>query len=166
MPQEGRVQVADVSRRFAFSGEVGARIMEIGARGEAVRLLAIHTSVLIMEAVNNTRVGTALSSNPEHLATPPPTIDLILQSKAIYGFSLFNHQRALVTSGGNDQSWVTLVIPLYGLVRPRRQVLLFGQTAGTAGNIVRVEVYYQPLELAKVELDALNLKYGKYRRGA
>ena len=165
MPQEGNVQVSTFFATVA-TGQVVSQVVEMGAKGQAVELLGIHTSFFQMRANSIARISTALSTNPEHLLAPPTSVVEMLRAKSLYGLSITGHETALVVEGGNDQSWTSIIIPLYGIIRPRRQILILGQSGGVAGNEFKVEVYYRPSELSKVELDALNLKYGKYRRGA
>ncbi len=164
MPPEGNVQIA------AFGFEVpgvgsGAFAVEIGAKGEAAKLLAIHYSLQRVFPETGQRYQMALSSNPNHLLTQPPTEIAMLTDKALYAFWAFTHEEIVGAAGVWQAIQNTQVIPLYGLIRPRRQIFVFRSFAETTTNL-RIEIYYTPISLGKTELDTLDLKYGKYRRGA
>ena len=165
MPPEGNTQVAVVSFRAAT--DTGASVVfEIGARGVAVELIAIHyqfSGGWLPDANRQLFIG--LSSNPVHQQTPPVSIDQFLVDRAVYGIGYHHFLQVLTVEGARTILLETLVIPLYGLVRPRRQILV--ATGASGGAIqMRAEVYYRPTSLSRVDLDTLNLKYGKYRRGA
>ena len=166
MPQEGNAQVAVFSRIGMVSGAVQGNPVEIGARGQAIKLLGLSLSIADIIATAAYEFFFALSSNPEHELNPPATGNDRFTSRALYGTVFLQKAQNLQVEGGRVYENTTVVVPLHGIVRPRRQIAvsIFTQ-AGVTGRL-RVEIYYQPQAISKVELDALNLKYGKYRRGA
>ncbi|KKM65648.1 hypothetical protein LCGC14_1489110 [marine sediment metagenome] len=165
MPQEGNVQVV-VPTVSVEAGTAKGFVVELGAKGEAVALLGLHVGIEEFLPSGEFVVFVALSSNPGHLLTPPATSAARAGDKALYGATLLTGREVLDTSGGRTYTIPSISTPLYGLIRPRRQVLIvFFVNPGVLPKI-RVEIYYKPLSLGKIELDALNLKYGKYRRGA
>lgn len=154
MPAEGKPQVMTFSRNVT-SPNFGSAPIEMGAKGFAVELFAAH--YFVENAVGAFNSHFALSSNPEHELTPPPTTNDFLSDPAIYGHSGSEIASTFLTS-------MTRIIPLYGIIRPRRQILVWVWDTATATNFIRAEIYYRLIELGKTELDTLNLKYGKYRR--
>lgn len=164
MPEEGNVQVAIKGFQTTTAGtfDSGAVIIELGARGQAVEMIALHHTLgIILTSLGQYNL-VGLSTNPEHELAPPEGVDLFLKDSAVYGVSNFSYNGVGTNFARSER---TNIIPLYGLIRPRRQVLVW--LCGNTDEIptdIRVEIYYRPIELNKVDLDALNLKYGKYRR--
>ena len=153
MPQEGNIQVVTFSKELT-SPDFRSAAIEVGARGEAVELLGVHYFLETILTAGTFNVG--LSSNPEHVLNPPATTDLFLFDPAIYGKSGWQKL--------NVNESETRVIPLYGLIRPRRQIIVWAWESASIVAILTIEVYYRPVQLSKTDLDTLNLKYGKYRR--
>ncbi|KKL76098.1 hypothetical protein LCGC14_2048320 [marine sediment metagenome] len=162
MPQEGNLQVVSFARSID-ADDFGAVPVEMGARGEAVELWGLHLIPGEMGVVVSQSLMVALSSNPSHELTPPGSEDAFLADRALYGMAMA--RKTSHTAIGEiivPQDFV----PLYGIVRPRRQILVWSFIRPAATLVFRVEIYYRPVSLNKHDLDALNLKYGKYRRGA
>ncbi|KKL76935.1 hypothetical protein LCGC14_2039890 [marine sediment metagenome] len=164
MPVAGKVQVASLHISSNVSTGQGFAF-QIGARGEAVELLGVHYFYTggPMNVDHSLLLG--ISSNPGHLTNPPSTLVGFLADKAIYGENIRDYRQLITVEGGRVSQIQTVIIPLYGLVRPRRQILVSLATTPSVQE-VRAEVYYRPVTLSKIELDSLDLKYGKYRRGA
>ncbi|KKL72562.1 hypothetical protein LCGC14_2083690 [marine sediment metagenome] len=162
MPEEGKTQVVVVTQTL-LPGTGFGKAFEMGARGQAVKLLAVHHSWgrVRAEAVLRSIIG--ISSNPEHATAVPPNENAFLGEKSIYGLVAFGYDVVVGAPAVQQVTWVSAVIPLYGLIRPRRQ-LMVGRYGGNFELTWRMEVYYVPLDMEKTELDTLNLKYGKYRR--
>ena len=165
MPQEGNVQVV-VPTLAVVEGTTTGSVVEFGARGEAVALQGLHVAIEGFSSAVELIVFVALSSNPGHLLTPPVTDAARRGDKALYGATIFACREELTSTGGRTYCVPSISTPLYGLIRPRRQILLINFINPGVTPTIRVEIYYKPLSLGKIELDALNLKYGKYRRGA
>ena len=163
MPREGNVQVVVVPVSAAANAS-GSAVVEIGARGEAVEILGIHFGIeqFVSNATQVLHIG--LSTNPSHELTPPVSTTAFLTDKAIYGSMDLSNAEVVGAAGIWQATVSTNVIPLYGIIRPRRQILVWRMEG--PGVPIRSEIYYRPLNLNKTDLDALNLKYGKYRRGA
>lgn len=155
-------QVAIIGIRGAGASSVNAFAVELGGgEGNLVELLAVHWHIESVQATAAVLITAGLSSNPEHLATPPADFVAAMQDKAIYGRGVWTG--AFVTSGFDSQNGV--VVPLYGLVRPRRQVGIVTIINAAAATQVTGEVYYNPFtETNTVERDRVNREYGKYRR--
>ena len=166
MPHEGNVQIALVTRTLTGGVPFGAAF-EVGSRGEAVKIIAIHYSVgrFFGAGTLTNRLKVALSTNPEHALSPPATEGEFMNDKALYGAISVGTEKFIGAPGVEEVGWVTSVIPLHGIIRPRRQIIVGFWISQLAANF-RAEVYYIPVQMNKTELDALNLKYGKYRRGA
>ncbi|KKL81201.1 hypothetical protein LCGC14_1997140 [marine sediment metagenome] len=165
MPAEGEIQVANVHVGGLTSTGGAAFPFEAGARGEAVRLLAVHYSYQPFPANGSYLIFAGLSSNPETSTAPPASFLAFLADKAIYGASAYSINEVVGAAGVWQVRTSTQVIPLYGIIRPRRQLVVVHMTIGGIFEI-KAEIYYQPVALGKTDLDALNLKYGKYRRTA
>ena len=162
MQDEGKVQVVNYARTVT-SPSFSSLVVEMGARGEAVEMIALHISIsAILPSTTQRSIVVALSTDPSHEVVPPVARIAMFSLKALYGFSSGFWQ--VGASGGARSS--TEIIPLYGLVRPRRQILVWAWVGITEEQTFRVEIYYRPVSLNKEDLDALNLKYGKYRRMA
>lgn len=162
MPAEDNVQV--VSRAIVTEAtDNNSLVIDVGARGQAVELLAIHYNFRQFNANETQYLLIALSSNPEHELVIPATAALFLSDASSYGFLALNHLETVGAAGVWQVLLPVIVVPLYGLVRPRRQILMW-RFAGDSSLSLRADIYYRPVSLNKTELDSLNLKYGKYRR--
>lgn len=161
----GNVQVATVEERY-FSPVYAGLPISFGAVGQAVKLHAVHYSFDFFVASASLYVTCALSTNPQHELNPPGDQDLFYQDEALYGFAslLYGQSRDGINWGLSASIPATIVIPLYGIIRPRRQVLVFYFLHSGQYIRIRTEVYYEPITLDRVSLDALDRKYGKYRR--
>ena len=162
MPEEGKLQVVSFARDITANDFGGAPI-EMGARGEAVELWGLHLIIGEMAVIISQSLMVALSSNPRHELTPPGSEDAFVIDPALYGMAM--SRKTSHTNVGEiyvPQNFV----PLYGIVRPRRQILVWSFIRPAANVVFRVEIYYRPVSLNKADLDTLNLKYGKYRRMA
>lgn len=156
----GVVQMVTSTQLIAVG--VGSMPVEMGARGEAVELLGIHTSITQVFDISGFYLATALSSNPAWYPTPPiVTTQGLLEDKSVYGVGVILGQ-TITTVGA--KAFTLPIIPLYGIVRPRRQILVWSFQLSGGPVTFRVEIYYRPVKLGKEDLDSLNLKYGKYRR--
>lgn len=154
------VQVAVVHER-PESSDFGSKIIEMGGgEGNVVELIAVHWHI---ELVNGAIMwqSLALSSNPEHLLTPPADIASNQLDVALYGRAVWIGRTDAV-----GESWVagTIVVPLYGIIRPRKQIMVWGIIASTSVVGLTGEIYYRPVVLAQRDRDSINRKYGKYRR--
>ena len=167
MPQEGKIQTK-VAVALAAGNEARGVPIEMGARGEAVELWAIHHSIERLPSSSTSLVlYSGLSSNPELEGPIVPTLRPFIADKSIYGLSAQTWEVDIGIGGVVLNYQRTQIIPLYGIVRPRRQIWVFlHTTVPDISGEIRIEVYYRPISLNKTDLDALNLKFGKYRRGA
>lgn len=169
MRQGDNVHMVTVWARPA-SPEYGSRVIEFGARGNAVRLLAVHYSSDFFQANSSAYLSCALSEDPRHEVTPPSTQELFHENaKALYG--KYNWIHAQVIDAGAGEAYgvtgmlQTAVIPLYGIIRPRRQIFVYYWLHSTGPQTRLIaEVYYEPVSLDRTTLDTLDRKYGKYRR--
>ncbi len=166
MPDEGKVQIVRRSLVIPTGARPISTPVEMGAKGEAVELLGIHTSLFNFSSLDTFTLITALSFNPSHEQLTPTDRIAMIADPALYGTSLSFKSEDLTVEGGRVYEQNTQIIPLYGLVRPRRQILVVLYTSIGATGHIRIEIYYRPIRLSKVDLDSLNLKFGKYRRHA
>lgn len=162
MQEEGNVQTVSFYTLLA-AADFRTTVLEMGARGEAIKLLGINFSIESFPAQESQFMAVGLSSNPSHIATPPASLPVIMADKAIYALFISRHTESVGAAGVWQTNIETKVIPLFGIIRPRRQVLVWG-FGGDSVSAFRAEVFYRPVSLGKTELDTLNLKYGKYRR--
>ncbi len=131
----------------------------IGHRNMAVKLLGIRYGLAEIffvhaESLYSPCFAVCLSENPAHLTNPPTEIQMI-ESKSTYAFHNFI---AYYPTTGE--------INLYGLIRPFRQILCLDNDLDTqvTGKRIRVEIYYQAVELSLEESGALARQKGAYRR--
>ena len=168
MPQDDEMQVG-----VFYLPEVGAltnigQAIEFGGgEGNLVRLWAAHWSIEFTDTRDGpvfSFLGCAISSDPEHILNPPGGFQDALGHKALYARAIWNYAHDGI---GDTTSFTnTQVIPLYGLVRPRRQVMTAIQLWGELEevNSIGLEVYYTPMSAIRTEREEVNRKYGKYRR--
>ena len=162
MPEEGNIQVKVMSQLLTSVTEV-SRVAEMGAKGEAVRLEQISLSIAPAFGELDISLAVGLSSNPVHLTSVLNALG-IMSDPAIYGVL---STMGGFFAGGSQSLHRTISMDLKGIIRPRRQILLWAYASGDSSVVLgRVEILYRPIQLGKVDLDALNLKYGKYRRSA
>jgi len=163
MPPEDRpVQVATIAHRTGVPDTYEGAPIEMGAIGEVVELLAVHYSLDVIGYPTNWRLGLGLSSNPEHLLNPPGSYEEFLVHNSIYGkmVLVWNWQG----TGVVWREFFTQIIPLYGIIRPRRQVFTIAYEGVTSLLWCVAEIYYRPVDVDKVTKDLVNRKFGKYRR--
>ena len=142
---------------------VNARPIEFGvAINESVSLLGIKYNIETVTAhMNNDNFMVALSSDPGHIANPPANINALFRDKSIYAM----WSRLFTVVGPQNYTLIveTKCIDLYGLIRPKRQVLLTAFWRETLASL-QVEIYWQQLSRSIEETATTNRKYGKYRR--
>jgi len=169
MQVEGEIQVGVFYYRIPLPAATAYRSIPIemgGGEGNLVRLWAIHYNLELIKAIVPATyfIGIALSSNPEHENNPIDDFAIWQSDKALYGRHLWIADN---TGTGNFAFWrKEAIIPLYGLVRPRRQImsiLMFQYSAELLCG-VGAEVYYQPTGAVADEREIVNRKYGKYKR--
>jgi len=166
MRQDDNMQVGVF---YSRPGNLSVTALEVvlgGGEGNLVQIWACHWNIEILDKRSDfdSFLGLALSSNPEHLLAPPIGFDGFQMDKALYARALWLQAHG----GAGDTSAFTWnkVIPTYGLVRPRRQIMVMfmlqGGIEGATG--LGLEVYYSPTEVPFTEREEINRKYGKYRR--
>lgn len=134
---------------------------------EVVSLIAIHWHIeqVVGGGGATGLLMAALSENPEHELTPPVGVAEFQGNANLYGMATW-----LSISGVNGSDWAfglsgtTLIIPLYGILRPKRQVAVFANVWQTGFTGIRGEVYYVPVQPSRDVVDAISRRYGKYRR--
>jgi hypothetical protein len=55
--------------------------------------------------------------------------------------------------------------PLYGIIRPRRQVWVTFLVGHEGDDRQNIEIYYSEIDASLKQEAQINYKYGKYRRG-
>ena len=133
---------------------------------QVVSLLAIHWQLESMK--NNATSGlfvAALSENPEHELNPPIGVAELQGNLSLYGMATWMQ---IAGQGGSDWGWATsshtLIIPLYGILRPKRQVAVFASIWHTGVTGVRGEIYYEEETPPSNIVEAINRRSGKFRR--
>lgn len=166
MPAEDKpVEVLNVFPRIETSPSEAAIPVEMGAQGNVVELIAIHYSLPDVSIIDNFRCMMVLSSNPNHLLNPPAGRFLNSSTPGLYGAGYLVGN--FMSNGINyavSEVIKTLIIPLYGLMRPRRQVLIVSMTCVHAPMTCHVEIYYRPVSLSNELENSINRKFGKFKR--
>ena len=165
MPQEGNMQVGVFYRRVLADESLVSFVVDLGGgEGNLVQIWACHWNFETLEAAASHVffLGAALSSNPEHENTPLESFEDFQFNKALYA-------RTVIVSDhfGTGDSTVTVpqqIIPVYGLVRPRRQIAVIAKVALQINLGIGLEIYYTPVGATFTEREEVNRKYGKYRR--
>jgi len=140
--------------------------IEVGGRGKVVRLWAAHYHFWAPTAANALlRIADALSENPDHVGENTVTDGEMRTLTCLYGRSSFVQQ---ATGATYSKDWHTQIVPLYGIIRPRRQVWVMTCYFGTPATSLlhrTLELYYSiPEELPRPIIDTINRARGKYRR--
>lgn len=179
MPHEDEMQVAVFSARpNVQTTDNGSAPIEMGGgEGNLVRIWACHWAIELLkmpeEALSGDLfLGLALSSNPEHELTPLEDFVDFQDNKALYArgqwtwnFRAFAFLQIEGAYASDRQAQTqTQIIPVYGLVRPRRQIFVWSLLAFTAAMGLTLEVYYTAFGATRTEREEVNRKYGKYRR--
>ena len=165
MPQDDNMQVGVFYHRASNPGQGAIPIQLGGGEGNLVEMWACHWNFELVDAGPATVVflGVALSSNPEHEDTPLENFQDFQSNKALYG-------RALIVADhdGIGDSTIVIpqqVIPTYGLIRPRRQIMVWALVMPEIEVMgLGLEVYYIPSGAPFIEREEVNRKFGKYRR--
>lgn len=163
------IQIARFSllQDLDFANMVGIPI-EFGGRGGVVQIWGIHHSVGRGHSVGSADIfwGSALSSNPDHEGElVAGDLDEFMGSAAIYGNYIMAERRNLTTTGGFTALYGTAVIPLYGIIRPRKQIWVIYIIGFVGSYRFNIEVYYSEIDATLKQEAQVNYKYGKYRRG-
>ena len=127
------------------SPDFGAQIVEMGGgEGNVVELLAVHWSFELWQSGSTSWISLAISSNPEHLLAPPIDLAFFQADPALYGRATWimrNNPPAALTA-------TTLVIPLYEMIRPRKQLFVWGLINGDSLTGMTGELYYRPVVMS------------------
>jgi len=152
-------------RDFTFGQQRGT-VIELGGRGGVVQLWATHHYVGTWQGGNgNAFLFSGLSSNPDDVGEDAALgLDELFANKAIYGSAAWTSNNNAAAGGWSSFSW-TKVIPLYGIIRPRRQVWILHEVGQSLTHRVGLEIYYSEIDASKTQEAQVNYKYGKYRRG-
>jgi hypothetical protein len=152
-----------------YSNYQHAEVVEVGGRGKLVQLWqVIYHFYDIVTANAALIIADALSEDPNHELAPPATIAAFAESRALYGRSVWTTQATQVTAVGYYHSqWQNQIVPLYGIIRPRRQLWVTYAVQGQPPALGKrsMELYYSVVpDLPGAIKDAINRKRGKYRR--
>jgi len=166
MPPDDELQVAVFYDRFTVGVKGGSLPIEMGGgEGNLVRIEACHWNFELFHTLPDLQAffGAALSSNPEHELTPLANFEDFQQNKALYGRTLIVWEHAGI---GDSTVWLPQqIIPVYGLIRPRRQIIVWSMVFPSDGVYgLGLEVYYRAFSAPRTEREEVNRKYGKYRR--
>lgn len=177
MPQDDEMQVGVFYERSGAEVAVeGALPVEMGGgEGNLIRIWACHWTVELVKLADTPSVdrflGLALSSNPEHELVHLVNFQDFQSNKALYARALWTYNSLNVLIAGSDNVinreallWQPKKVPCYGLVRPRRQMMVWSLLNGAAVTGMGLEIYYTPFSATRTEREEVNRKYGKYRR--
>lgn len=168
MPAEDRPTELAIITVHELTSPVAMTVpFDAGARGEVIELIAVHYTFSNPDLVPG-RLAMGLFSNPSPAARANPLVGLtyLRESPDVYGFFQWDSWVTVTAPGtGTVENFTTTeIIPLYNLIRPRRQLLAISWGQGVVTIGLRVEIYYRPKSLPKHEIDLINRKYGLYRR--
>jgi len=167
MPQEDKdVLIASIIFPHVEDSAELAQPMDTAARlsTEAIKLHGVEYN---MSAWDRNLVDVncifCLSSNPEHLVGPPSMIE-IFDSEATYAIYKWDGRAAVAgTDNGYARMFNTGIIPLYGLIVPRRQIVCLDNNMGSTIKM-RANIYYSIVQKKSDIIETLNRQRGKYRR--
>ncbi len=139
----------------------------VGRKDMAVRLIAAHYHISGLNsdigAGAVVRWGACLSQNPDH-ENSPPTLTFANTDSAVYALGQRLYSRQIAGAAGG---WALiedgLHVPLYGLLRPFRQVLIMYNSTNLTVKLA-AEIFYAPVDLPLEDLNTLNRQKGSYRR--
>ncbi len=165
MPREDNpVQVA-VDAVDITSPIFDARAIEMGAEGDLVKLLSVRYFVESMPTNIDLQLINALSGNPTRIDVPHVTDAEFLSDRALYGMATMTGIGTNIGAAGSYSLLIeNQIIPLHGIVRPRRQLWCYHFQAAAIALTIRIELYYKPVKVDRVTYDLINRKYGLYRR--
>jgi len=149
---------------LGFGNWIGIPV-ELGGQGTLVRLWGVHHYIAnINSTVPAASLwGSALSSNPEHIGELAFGLDEFMRSPALYGTWLSPYRT--IGTGSQSLSLHTGLVPLYGIVRPRRQIWVLYLVGSAGSDRQGIEIYYNDdVGRDKDLIDETNRKFGKYRR--
>lgn len=155
MPADVKVSVFSQSVKY---DSVEAIAIEFGiATGESIELWGVIYSFKNEENGDWENIETALSTDPSHLLNPPAAL---IQESSCYAY--FKRSKR-VTGTTHIAELESFVLPLYGLVRPKRQIWIVANNIGLTQPF-RLEVYWSQFKASLEDIATINRKYGKYRR--
>lgn len=163
------VQVARYSllHDITFGNWIGIPV-ELGGRGGVVQMWGIHHYIDGNHGGASVHAiwASALSSNPDHEGELALGLDDYFGSPAMYGTHVYSESQLYTPSGGASTiRHLTAVIPLYGIIRPRRQIWVQYFVTFAGSNRSGIEIYYSEIDATRRQEAQVNYKYGKYRRG-
>ncbi len=168
MPREDEMQVGVFySRPVITGGDEGSLPINLGGgEGNLLQIWALHWNIEAVFPGPNRQLftGVALSSDPEHELAPLINFEDFQSHRALYGRALWIAGHDGI--GDTTVSQESKAVPVYGLIRPRRQIMVWSILAGDAqGSMgIGLEVYYTPMGAPFTEREEVNRKFGKYRR--
>lgn len=132
---------------------------------DAVSLIAIHWHIeSLLHTASSVLVMCALSENPEHEIAAPIGVAEFQGNSDLYGMATWvGSFHSSVDGNSVARALGTIVVPLYGMLRPKRQVAVFANISGMLIGM-RGEIYYEEETPSHQVVDAISRRYGKYRR--
>ena len=164
MRQEGETQVLTYNQHVGESNPAVSIPIEAGARGELIAINSVRYSPpdIGTFAAIHWVIMNALSTNPEHEENPPASIAEFMESKALYARSVQLH---LSAADLPDHTIEVIHVPMYGLLRPRRQIwVIYAVGISSAEVWYGLEVNYRPVKVDDTTLSEYNHRYGLYKR--
>ncbi|MBA7553299.1 hypothetical protein ES705_45889 [subsurface metagenome] len=164
MRQEGETQVLVAEMHTLETNPSIGIPIEAGARGELMAINSVIYTPPDIGLAPHKIIMSALSTNPEHEANPPASIEEFMTSKALYAKSIWLSN----ASGEGDylHKAETKTIELYGLMRPRRQIwVIYAVFMISEEKWFGLELNYRPVKVDNNTLSEYNRRYGLYKRG-
>lgn len=161
-----RVLVVEFGDLVADASPV-SRVAEFGTgrKDRAVRLLgAMYSASGADLAAGGISWGMGLSANPEYETDDniPSSVNAF-RDLSIYAFAYQWRGSVLTVTGGYTIHLDTIFVPLYGIEAPSRQQAVFWNDT-EASIRGRMELYYEPIDLGRTDIDSLHRVKGAFRR--
>jgi len=161
------IQVARFARLQDSFNNWWGQPVEVGGKGSVVSMVGIHhfSPANTPELAAGAQIwGSALSSNPDHAGDLALGLDEFYSSPALYGTAVSTARLITTVTGAAATQYRSIYTPLYGIIRPRRQIWV-QYLVGLDGSLrYGIEVYYEEVVGPQVAIDAVDRKFGKYRR--
>ncbi|MBA7551757.1 hypothetical protein ES705_44305 [subsurface metagenome] len=166
MRQEGETQVLVAHMHTEESNPSISVPIQAGAHGELIAINSVRYTPPDLGTEIHAFILTALSTKPEHEASPPASIQEFMENKALYAKHVFISQgNMLGDTYAYQLSMETASVELYGLLRPRRQIWVAYAVKMKGFDIwFGLEINYKPVKVDDVTLSEYNKRYGLYKR--
>ncbi len=159
MQVDDSVRVITKNINFSIVGQKAIPVnFGIGHKDWVVQLLGITNSIWIELVTEFSWCAVCLCEDPR-LLTTPPTLHQMYELDSCYALWAYPLYHTLNCTTLRDSAH----LPLYGLLRPFRQLLCFA-TGYAVPMKFKVEIFYRMVKISPEESSALARQKGAYRR--